>query len=111
MSPKGAIYDLSSTAQPQADSSFTFDFGISLAADENGPQPQLIVALASATPLATVAAAPSATGADLLLPLVLDEIASNGTQAALDIAILTVTPAEESTMPGIAPDPAEDEDE
>lgn len=108
VSPKGAIYDLSSTAQPQADGSFTFDFGISLAADELGPQPQLIVALASATPLATVAAAPSGTGADLLLPLVLDEIASNGIEVALDIAMLTVNPPEAPAPDTDAPQP-EDE--
>lgn len=92
VSPKGAVYDLSATAQPQADGSFVFDFGISLAADETGTQPQMIIALASAMPLATVAAAPSGTSAALLLPLVLDEIASNGTEAALDIATLTVVP-------------------
>lgn len=92
VSPKGGVYDLSSTAAAQADGSFAFDFGISLAADEIGAQPQLIVALASGTPLASVAAAPAGSNAAMLLPLVLQEIATTGEIAAVDAALLQVTP-------------------
>ena len=104
VSSKGGLYDLSSTAMAQADGSFAFDFGISLAADEVGPQPQLVMALASDTPLASVAAAPAGSNAGTLLPLVMDEIRRNGGDAALDLALLTVGP---DLPPEAEPDEAE----
>lgn len=106
VSPKGGVYDLSSTAVAQADGSFAFDFGISLAADETGPQPQLIVALASNLPLTSVAAAPAGSNADVLMPLVLDEIAANGGDAALSAAVMAVISPKTEQMPDETP-PAE----
>lgn len=90
VSPKGAVYDLSQVATPQSDGSFTFGFGISLAADETGPQPQLLLAIASDAPLASVAAAPSGSNAATLLPFALDEIRRNGGTAAIDVTPFTV---------------------
>ena len=104
VSSRGGVYDLSSTAVAQADGSFAFDFGISLAADEAGPQPQLVMALASDAPLASVAAAPAGSNAGTLLPLVMDEIRRNGGNAALDLALLTVRP---DLPPEAEPDEAE----
>lgn len=107
VSPKGAVYDLSQVAAGQTDGSFTFAFGISLAPDEAGPQPQLLLAIASDTPLASVAAAPSGSNAATLLPFALDEIRRNGGTAAIDVAPFTVeapvpdpeTPAPEPSAP------------
>ncbi len=93
VSPKGAVYDLSQIATAQADGSFTFAFGISLAADETGPQPQLLVAIASDDPLASVAAAPSGSNAATLLPFALDEIRRNGGTAAGDVVPFIVEEA------------------
>ncbi len=104
VSPKGGVYDLSSLAVAQADGSFAFEFGIALADHETAPQPQLVVSLASDTPLTSVAAAPAGSDAGALLPLVLQEIQRLGGTAALDMALMTVTPkppepAEVSTPP------------
>lgn len=102
VSPKGGVYDLSSTATVQADGSFAFDFGISLS-NETTPQRQVIIAVASDKPLTTVAAAPSGVDAGALLPLALDEIRKNGGAVGVDVAILTVSPqnAEPQDAPAV----------
>lgn len=104
VSPKGGVCDLSRIVTAQADGSFTFQFGISLAADETGAQPQLLLALASEKPLASVAAAPSGSDAGKLLPFALDEIVQNGGQSALAVArmeVIALEPADDA-----APEPA-----
>lgn len=107
VSPKGGVYDLSSTAIAQADGTFAFDFGISLSAQEMAPQQQMIIAVASDKPLTTVAAAPSGVDAGALLPLALNEIRKNGGAVGVDVAVLTVLPpaAPEPEAPAEQPPP------
>ncbi|AGT11469.1 serine/threonine-protein kinase [Paracoccus aminophilus] len=104
VSPKGGIYDLSKIVTAEADGSFTFTFGISLAPDETGPQPQLLLALASDKPLASVAAAPAGSTAARLLPFALDEIRAGGGKAAVDVARFEV--AAVATADGPVNEPA-----
>ena len=54
---------------------------------------QMAVALVSGTPLTSVAAAPRGASAATLLPLVMAEIRRNGGDAAMDLALLTLTPS------------------
>ncbi|AUH64930.1 serine/threonine protein kinase [Paracoccus zhejiangensis] len=94
----GGLHDLSSRLVPQADGSFTFSFGLALQ-DLTAASPQLIVALASRSPLVApttiAAAAPVAT----VLPQVLDEITKAGGFAAADLAFFALTPPDTGTIP------------
>lgn len=87
----GGVHDLSSRLQPQADGSFTFDFGMTGTAGP--PAPQLIVALASRDPLLVAATTPDGAGSADLLPRALDEIARAGGFAAADIGYFRLEPA------------------
>ncbi len=109
VSPKGGVYDLSRLATGQADGSFTFEFGISLAAGEAGPEPQILVALASDEALSSVAAAPSGSDAARLLPLALEEIQRQGGMSAAALVPFTVNPAPPPAEDGVAPDTEEPE--
>ncbi|WP_299304735.1 serine/threonine protein kinase [uncultured Litoreibacter sp.] len=84
VSTAGGVYNLSPRLESQADGSYTFGFGMSLAAGAEA-SPQLIVTLASEAPLLSAAAATDGSSAEDILPLVLAEIAGRGGTAAADI--------------------------
>ena len=85
VSAKGGIYDLSPHLKAQADGSFLFSFGLALTKDSE-PKPQLIIAIASETPLVSAAAATAGAKASSLLPLIMAEITGRNGKAAAGTA-------------------------
>lgn len=85
VSAAGGVFNLSDRLQAQADGTFTFGLGLRLA-DGETPSGQVIVALASSEPLASVAAVSDGIEASELLPIVFAEIVASGGKAAADIA-------------------------
>lgn len=86
VSSGGGVHDLSSRLRAEADGSFTFEVGLELPPGEDGPVPQLLVAVASRSALVSAAAAGDGALAAETLPRVLTEIAESGGGAAADIA-------------------------
>ena len=86
VSSGGGVHDLSPRLRAEADGSFTFEFGLELPPGEDGPVPQLLVAVASRAALVSAAAAPEGAAAAEMLPRVLAEIAETGGEAAADVA-------------------------
>lgn len=84
--PSGEVYDLS--AQLAAAAAGARDFGFALALGGQAPGSYLLVALATEAPLAAVAAAPSGTPADELLPRVLDELRASGQAPAVAVQVI-----------------------
>ena len=84
--PSGEVYDLSAQLAPPAGGAR--DFGFALALGGQAPGSYLLVALATEAPLAAVAAAPSGTPADELLPRVLDELRASGQAPAVAVQVI-----------------------
>lgn len=94
----GGVHDLSSRLVPQTDGSFTFSFGLALR-DLAATSPQLIVALASRSPLVAPVTAAAGAPVAVILPEVQTEIAAGGGFAAADLAHFDLTPADGETPP------------
>ncbi len=90
VSASGAVHDLSSRLEAQADGSWLFAIGAK--SDSGRPEPLLLVAITTDTPLVTAAAAPAGASAAQLLPAVLAEIAGRKENAAGQIAWFQLTP-------------------
>lgn len=90
VSASGAVHNLSSRLEGQADGSWLFSFGVqSLSGKE---EPQLLVAVATEAPLVNAAAAPAGVQAELLLPKVLEEIAKNPDRASAQAGYFLLVP-------------------
>ncbi|MDT0681953.1 serine/threonine-protein kinase [Roseicyclus sp. F158] len=82
---QGGTYDLTSRLRDQPDGTSTFAIALrpnSLTSDD-GIVPQLIVAIASPTELATTASAPSGTSASILMRLLQEELDRKGETASV----------------------------
>jgi len=90
VSGTGAVYDLTDRIEQQPDGSLLL--GVGLKSDTAKPEPQLIVALASPSPLVSVGtAAPGASAADLMAA-VKAEIASRKLEVGAQVAFLVLNP-------------------
>ncbi|MEM8851667.1 MAG: protein kinase [Pseudomonadota bacterium] len=78
----GEVFDLSSRLEPQADGSFLFGFQLSGAAVA-APEPQILLAVASADPLVAAAAAMDGASAEDLLSRLLPEASQAGAAAQI----------------------------
>ncbi len=90
VSASGAVHNLSTRLEPQSDGSWLFAFGARSLSGK--AEAQLLVAITSAEPLLTAAAAPSGAQAELLLPAVLAEIAGKPGRASGQMAYFLLTP-------------------
>ncbi len=91
VSAEGGIHNLSSRLMAQPDGSYIFSFGLALANGDK-PTPQLIVALASESPLLSAAAAAEGAEASSLLPLIMAEIEGRGGKSAAAAAFFWLKP-------------------
>ena len=106
VSPRGAVYNLTARLSEPVGDRRAFRFGLNLSGDE--PAPQLLMAVATASPLANAAAARDGARAEDLLPLVLEEILGKGGQGVAAMSYLLLTPAPPAPTPAPAPDRAPD---
>ncbi len=87
----GGIYNLTDRLVEQPDGSATFTFGLTADGAE-GPQGQVLIALASDAPLIAAAAAAEGASAESLLPLVEAEIAGRDGRAGMALGKFTLVP-------------------
>lgn len=92
ISPRGAVYNLTGRLSEPVGGQRSLNFGLNLAQGQQAA-PQLILAVASDTPLARAAAAQDGTQAAALLPLILEEIANRDGAATAALAHVLLTPA------------------
>jgi serine/threonine-protein kinase len=97
VSPRGAVYNLTARLSESVGDRRAFRFGLNLSGDE--PAPQLLMAVATASPLANAAAARDGARAEDLLPLVLEEILGKGGQGVVAMSYLLLTPAPPAPTP------------
>jgi len=91
VSAEGGVHNLSPRLKSQPDGSYVFSFGLALA-QGSASTPQLIIALASETPLLSAAAGGGGAEAGSLLPLVMTEIEGRGGKAAATAAFFQLKP-------------------
>jgi serine/threonine-protein kinase len=103
VSPRGAVYNLTARLSESVGDRRAFRFGLNLGGDEAAPQ--LLMAVATASPLANAAAARDGAQAADLLPLVLDEILDKGGQGVAALSYLLLTPAAPAPTPAPTPSP------
>lgn len=102
ISPKGGVYNLTGRLSEPVGNRRSFRFGLSLSEGAEAA-PQLLLAIATPTPLVNAAAASDGAEASALLPLIANEIAQKGGQGVAALShILLVPPAPE---PSPSPDP------
>ena len=87
----GGVYNLTDRLVEQPDGGATFTFGLT-AGEADGPQGQVLIALASDAPLIAAAAASEGALAESLLPLIEAEIAGRGGQAGIALGYFTLEP-------------------
>ena len=87
----GGVYNLTDRLVEQPGGGATFTFGLS-AEGANAPQGQILVAVASQSPLIAAAAATDGTVAASLLPLIEAEIAGRDGRAGIALAHFTLAP-------------------
>lgn len=117
VSPRGAIYNLTSRLSESVGDRRAFRFGLNLTGSEASPQ--LLMAVATPVPLANAAAARDGANAADLLPLVLDEILKDGGEGVAAVSYLLLTPPApepepepaQSPVPGQSPGQAPPEDD
>lgn len=105
VSPRGGVYKLNQSLSGAISGEQAFSFGLALA-EGSEAAPQLLLAVASPTPLANAAAARDGAAAAALLPLVAEEMGAIG--GSVGIGQVLLTPASDATPP-VDADPAEGE--
>ncbi|SEW40126.1 serine/threonine protein kinase [Cognatiyoonia koreensis] len=92
ISAAGGVYNLTDRLSEGADGSATFSFALQAEAGSE-PTPQLLIAIASESPLIAAAAATDGTTAASLLPLIEAEIAGRGgSNAGASIGVFSLSP-------------------
>lgn len=92
VSTQGGVYNLTDRLTEQADGSATFSFGL-VAEDGSGPQPQLLIAIASDSPVIAATVSVAGASAESLLPLIAAEVMGrDDPQAGASIAGFELRP-------------------
>jgi len=92
VSAAGGVYNLTDRLTEQADGSATFNFGLEAEAGSD-PSPQLLIAIASNSPLIAATVATDGTPAETLLPLIEAEIAGRSEpNAGASIGVFALSP-------------------
>ena len=103
VSPRGGVYKLNQSLSGAISGEQSFSFGLTLA-EGSASAPQLLIAVATPTPLANAAAARDGAEAGALFPLVAEEMGRVGGTVSLGQVELVAQPAAE---PAAEPTPAE----
>lgn len=101
VTPQGGLHDMTGQAAP-SQAGVQFGAAIRQVAQAGTDAPYLLVALATDSPLAAIAAAPAGVPGAQLLPRVLDEIRQSGESPA--VAVEVITPP---VLPPVSPSPAD----
>ncbi len=99
VSPTGLVYNLSDRLTAPVNGRRTFAFQLQLS-DGAQAAPQLLVAVVTSKPLVNAAQARDGVAADVVLPLILDEIAKSGGQGIASVGHVRL----ESTPPEMTPE-------
>lgn len=102
ISPRGLVYNLSGRLSDPVNGRRTFEFQLQLN-DRAVAAPQLLVAVVSAQPLVNAAQARDGVNADILLPLISDEIAQSGGQGIASLAHVQLMPLADDTQQNVRP--------
>ncbi|MCU0826896.1 MAG: protein kinase [Tabrizicola sp.] len=92
ISPRGGVYKLNQSLSGEIAGEQSFSFGLNLA-DGSPAAPQLLLAVATPTPLANAAAARDGADAKALFPLVAEEMAKVGGSVSVGQVMLVPKPA------------------
>ncbi|OCX58186.1 hypothetical protein BFP70_19210 [Thioclava sp. SK-1] len=101
ITPVGGVYNLTDRLSDPVGGQRRLNFGLNLAQGEE-EQPQILLAVASDTPLVRAAAARDGTQAADLLPQILDEIAQSDGAAAAAVSYVMLRPAAAAETQGTA---------
>lgn len=106
ISPRGLVYTLSDRLAVPMAGQRSFGFQLQLNDGTTSDVPQVLIAVVTDQPLASAAQARDGVNADILLPLILDEIVQSGGQGTVALAhvVLGAAPPDDTTP---QPDPTE----